>query len=579
MTATHKLLLPYEGKKTLVKRRQTTTDIEREILEAHRQFAKHYDSVCVAFWQGGGEATARHLYDYVSTHFPYVEQPAYMQSVKAPGAIVAEARKGSDCKHYASFIVGMCEALRRRGYKIRSYYKFASYNDNPLPGHVFAVVVVDGKDFWVDPVPGIGGFNHRSMAPKHSFNKLPPMSDSSSVGALYRISGVKTATDQGPMVSGTGGHWLDRQTVTGVKTGGSQGPMVSGTGSHWLDRSNIGGYQSFGIIDDGIGKGGKGKAKVQKALQNVKKGAQNTVKKLTPGKKTFLKYSLSTSRNAYLVLLKLNVFGMATKIWLGGAKTNGPKWQALSQKWVSLGGNPKNLLQSVKNGVATHNKLHKKKQISGYHGDFTRYDNTAAGYIGGVDDVMTGIEYMETMHGITYNDNISGVEDNVIGAAPAAAAIIAAAGPVLLALKGILQAFGVDTKKTDETTAEAAQSVAEDYNNTAASSDPSGKMFETADKQVLEPVVPPGAKGHEANLPNNGTGDNQEQGVQSVQNENIPDTPQNQGNKNVSLQQAFADFGNFISNHKLWFIGGGIAILGVYVFSKVMSTKPKGRGR
>jgi hypothetical protein len=69
-----------------------------------------------------------------------------------------------DCKHYSGFIGGVLDAINRTGeYYYDWDYRFASESlIQPAPHHVFIVIKgSDGKEVWVDPVPGVGGYNTR----------------------------------------------------------------------------------------------------------------------------------------------------------------------------------------------------------------------------------------------------------------------------------------------------------------------------------------------------------------------------------------------------------------------------------
>src|ERR1035437_4126903 len=207
------LLPPYRGEERLIKHRQATYDIIDEILRTHAHCAAHYNKIAPMFWKGNVESTARNLFDFMKQNVIYgVETPGF-QSVKTPAAILSEGQKyGGDCKHYSLFIVGICEALRRMGYPISAYYRFASYTDNRTPGHVFAIVKDPntGSEFWCDPV--LKNFNTREPAYRFAINKIPRSMDNT-MGELYSISGVDTRRTE--TANGTeyttipGVHWMD----------------------------------------------------------------------------------------------------------------------------------------------------------------------------------------------------------------------------------------------------------------------------------------------------------------------------------------------------------------------------------
>jgi len=179
----------YEGKKTLVVREQQTFDIVREIMKMHEQTAPHYDKIAREHWKKTPIDTARHLFYFIKSHLPYEEEKNNEQTVKQPQAILSERLTfGNDCKHYSSYINGVGSALCRMGYPISCLYRFASYDkDKRTPGHVFAVWVIDGREYWIDPVPQIGGFNKRTIKPYYFTDKRAAMAN---IGSLYVVGGV-----------------------------------------------------------------------------------------------------------------------------------------------------------------------------------------------------------------------------------------------------------------------------------------------------------------------------------------------------------------------------------------------------
>lgn len=517
-------LPPYEGRKKLVKARQRRWDILNQVLSKHRSMTGHYDAIADDFWKGDPRSTAEYMFRFFKHHIPYKEEGEKEQTTKSPAAILKEAHiYGNDCKHFSGFIVGVGEALARRGYPIRMMYRFVSYDPQTrTPGHVFAVMVHNGKEYWIDPVKGINFFNQRSPAPVYVIDKLPPMSRNNSVGALYDINGLPgelslNGLDNNSLVSG-----LNNNT------------MVSGNdeavNGHWLDAS--------------MGKAKKNKPKLMK---NVK----NKLKKINikPGKKLALKFGLSTSRNAYLLLLKLNTFGWAVKLWQKAAKQKGANWQKLAAKWQSLGGKPDALYKSIKEGLNTYNKLHPKRRISG------------------------GYDYLA-------DPNNMGIppEIEMMGAAAAStAALMAAAAPIIAALAALFKSFGINSDKEQQAGKEAADELAEKHNQAPGNADgtvtqPDGSktMVKTnpdgSQDMYVQPAMPGGS---------GGGGGGSTSMLQPGETAITPEGPVTR--PNWSFKDAMAEVGTFVSNHKWWFIGGAAAIAGFYIIPRLLSSKPKRR--
>lgn len=172
----------YEGKMQLLNKRQTVRDIIREILKAHREFATDYDKISAQFDRPTVRQIAAGLHSFIKNNVRYQMEPESRQTIKSPAAIMAQAY--GDCKHYASFIGGVLDALNRRGKKINWRYRFASYSlFNPEPEHIFVIIKTkDGGEIWIDPVPGAD-----KAKPMWKIDKKINVKNSM---ALYKISGV-----------------------------------------------------------------------------------------------------------------------------------------------------------------------------------------------------------------------------------------------------------------------------------------------------------------------------------------------------------------------------------------------------
>lgn len=174
------MLPPYQGKKILIKRDQSVTDIMTETLNAHDAFANDYDKIAHYFIGRSDEGTLEKLFNFLKTNVAYKEEPEEVQQTKSPAAIIETGV--CDCKCYAIFIGGVLDALNRLGGRFDWNYAYAAYNEGIA--HVFVQARVEGKEFWVDPV--LSKFNQRYPRPKHIVKKKK-----SADMALYRVSGVE----------------------------------------------------------------------------------------------------------------------------------------------------------------------------------------------------------------------------------------------------------------------------------------------------------------------------------------------------------------------------------------------------
>ena len=148
----------FKGQYTLLTNNQDTDDIIDEILNKHSKTAKDYDLIAAKFWQGNNVNTAMYLFDFLKKNVAYKIEGTVKQSVKSPAALLTEGY--GDCKHYASFIVGVFDGLKRQGKANDVVYRFASYTRDKRPKHVFAVLREGGKEYFIDPV--LSSFDKRN---------------------------------------------------------------------------------------------------------------------------------------------------------------------------------------------------------------------------------------------------------------------------------------------------------------------------------------------------------------------------------------------------------------------------------
>lgn len=133
---------------------QTINQLINYILDSHERNRKYYDQIAAEFDNGQSvEKICTTLYQFVQKNVKYKEEPGKLQTTSIPAGILIRGQ--GDCKHYASFIGGVLDALNRAGRRIKWAYRFVSYDPkDQRPRHVFVVVNDKGRELWIDPVPG-----------------------------------------------------------------------------------------------------------------------------------------------------------------------------------------------------------------------------------------------------------------------------------------------------------------------------------------------------------------------------------------------------------------------------------------
>ena len=470
------LLSPYRGERKLIRYRQSTNDIMDEILREHARSSVEYDKVSDLFWKGDAEATGREVFRFLKSNVIYGVEPGGTQSVKTPAAIVAEGKtRGGDCKHYASFAVGIADSLRKKGYPISARYRFAAYNNSMQPGHVFAVYTdtATKSEWWLDPV--LDSFDQRSPEFSYAIDKKPDMS--AKIGELYGISGVPTTQD--------GGHWVEY--------------IYRRPNMGWTDEPQMG---------------------------RIRLRLGDALKKYNP--------ALVPARNAFLGLVKLNFLQLAVKLNAAHKKNGGKvdKW------WKKLGGNPNKLHTAFHQGVKHHNSMkHTKIALSGLPcGDLVsgsdpngggNYPNSimVSGY---EEQVMSGVNDYEMVSGYDWEE--LGFDSKTcrnmasVGFAPAAIpAMLAAAAPIIAMVKKLFTDLGVksNTDKMDRATELADHDVAETHNADDADVDADGSVNHGKGIKTKVKDRPDGKQDVDMEVPEDGGGaEERQKGDRNIDAEN-----------------------------------------------------------
>lgn len=319
-----------------------------------------YDKICSFFNASTDRAIGKKIWTYLKTNVPYKIEPDHKQTLRSPAAILGMIG-GADCKSFALFTGGCLDALNRKGKKIRWAYRFASYKLlNPEPQHVFVVINPDTEnEIWVDPV--LSYYDEKKLYTYKTDKKIKM--------ALYQISGIGAT----------------KKTVKRAAVKVAPRPLAPKTQAP---------------IAAAVPK----KKSIKKVTTAVKKATATAAKKVVQAaKKTgqvTLKFAASPSRNAFLLLVKENVSGLATKL----AKARQAKGADLFILWGKLQGDKTALDKAITQGAS-------KKRIFG------------------------------------------------IGAAPAAA-VVTAAAPILIKIAQFLKSIGIDPEQLGNLALDKAKEIA-----------------------------------------------------------------------------------------------------------------------
>lgn len=347
--------LPFGNRTETLVQDHTVPDIIRVMRQQHKENAPDYDYIAKMFWKGNAGNTAKYLFDFCKKNVKYKVEPGVLQSTKTPGAIIAQGY--GDCKHYASFITGVCDSLNRSGYPVQAKYRFVADNPGIQVHHVFAVVSDGSNEYWTDPV--LSFFNQR---PNYATVKDLPM-------AIVKISGTDTR----------GSHPLEahRQRVLAFLASRGKTPADFVSPEHLMHFLQHPDHPVHQI--DGVGNFFKDIAKGFKTnVANIKKGYETNVKNIAKGvkvntaniahgmkvnaanaakeiKKFTLKVSLSAARGSFLGLVAINAFNLAHRLH-DSMLTD--KRAGLLRTWRDMGGDEKRLINTINNGYKVYQQHH-----------------------------------------------------------------------------------------------------------------------------------------------------------------------------------------------------------------------------
>lgn len=375
----------YIGSSKLLVYDQNTTDIIKELLKSHKENEHEYNKIYKYFDFTDQNKIFENIFNFCKKNIKYKIESGEKQTLKTPTAILVQGF--GDCKQYAQFIGGILDAINRNKKKLDWCYRFASYNDEKRIQHVFVVVKTKQGEIWIDPV--LPYYNDKKQYSYKIDKKM-----------LYSINGFDDLDNElgatkkrKPLpkkkIKVVKGSTLmvPKSIVDKVKVANKRIPIDKLTTQLVAQAKKEGKFTAIKSPPAPVGKKRRKKGFLKKiSIKNVGKGIEKAGKGI---KNVALKVALAPSRNAFLLLVSLNVLGLATKLAKGinkGAK--------VMKTWENLGGSPSKLKSAINKGS--------KVKIAGIH-DF----------------------------------------DNEIGAVPFAAAI-AAATPIIAKIASLLKSVGVD---------------------------------------------------------------------------------------------------------------------------------------
>lgn len=174
---------------TMVVKMHNTSDIIMQMQNAHYENSAYAKKIANKFKGSTTRETCKNIYNWLKQNIEYRVEPATLQTTKTLQRLVSDGY--GDCKHYSGFFAAILSAL-----KIKNNYRFASYNSNHTPTHVYVVAYNENnKPIICDAV--LNTFNtEKKFTNKLDKNMLMQLSGIDSIGVIKRGGGSKKFIDK-----------------------------------------------------------------------------------------------------------------------------------------------------------------------------------------------------------------------------------------------------------------------------------------------------------------------------------------------------------------------------------------------
>lgn len=345
------LISQANGNSTLVNGFATNQQLQKSLISAYPLAVQQmYKSGFYKAFKGRNTTeTAANIWHYLKGHIKYTKDPDGLQYIMLP-ARFAKRQKG-DCKNYSLFAASILGSLG-----LPVFFDFTNYTsktgkppiNKKTPSHVYiSTLDENGKRVIID-----GVYSKFNSEKPYYYKKTVPMK-------IAVLSGVDSELGTPAVLKIEKNQFTDP-----VKRKEYQARVIKGEIKKLLNSADPAkrakGQAYLNSLAPGNVEGIYGKKK--------KKDRPNVIKKA----------ALIGVRNAYLLLVKLNVRGTAHKLSLLLKKPGGE--EKLKKVWVKkLGGEFSNLLNNIKIGVKKKPLLGESKKTKGLKGLY------------GIADPVTGV--------------------------------------------------------------------------------------------------------------------------------------------------------------------------------------------
>jgi hypothetical protein len=200
--------VPFEGIDKVYKSQADNKDIRDLLMSLVPKARKQMKDQAAKFRGRSERETCKRIFDYLKNNFTYVADGGE-QIIKLPSALLRY--KTGDCKSYSLFTSAILENL-----KIPYKFVYASYNTNPVPGHVYVVTesgcIIDavyGK-FDQEKTPTYKYSQNMNVRYMGSIDSYQTSQDSAQAQSALGACGNRYRFQQGKAVRGIAGPGFRR---------------------------------------------------------------------------------------------------------------------------------------------------------------------------------------------------------------------------------------------------------------------------------------------------------------------------------------------------------------------------------
>lgn len=144
-------MLAIENKIKLITSLGNNYDVQKNILEVFRDYATSTKSLVTDLEDADIDTQCYSIFNYVLQNVQYKEDEGNNQYIKTPARTLSDGY--ADCKSMSILAASLLNSLG-----IPCYFRFVSFNNQPIYTHVYVVVKLkNGEEIIIDPVDRLNG--------------------------------------------------------------------------------------------------------------------------------------------------------------------------------------------------------------------------------------------------------------------------------------------------------------------------------------------------------------------------------------------------------------------------------------